>query len=84
MTPWRLGLTRVLALLGLPHPVEATQRWGKAAEKGDAHAQANLGFGYHEGEGVPKDLAEALRWWRRALPRVWRSAEDCGSGPRHP
>jgi len=36
------------------------------AEAGDAEAQLNLGFRYHDGEGVPQDYAEALKWLRMA------------------
>ena len=33
------------------------------AKQGDADAQFNLGFTYAKGEGVPKDDAEAYKWW---------------------
>lgn len=36
------------------------------AERGDAEAQKNLGTMYAVGQGVPKDNAEALKWYRRA------------------
>ena len=36
------------------------------AEKGDAKAQNNLGVMYDYGEGVPKDYAEAVKWYRKA------------------
>ena len=36
------------------------------AEQGDADAQANLGLMYYNGEGVPQDYAEAVRWFRLA------------------
>ena len=38
----------------------------KKAESGDATAQFNLGLMYANGEGVPKDDAEAVRWYRLA------------------
>jgi uncharacterized protein len=34
------------------------------AEQGDADAQFNLGVMYDEGEGVPQDDKEAVKWWR--------------------
>ena len=37
-----------------------------AAEQGHALAQHGLGFMYLEGECVPKDGAEAARWFRLA------------------
>jgi len=36
------------------------------AEAGDADAQYNLGFMYANGQGVPLDDAEAVRWYRLA------------------
>src|ERR1041384_6258986 len=36
------------------------------AEQGDAHAQFELGFCYQYGIEGQKDLAEALRWYRKA------------------
>ena len=36
------------------------------AEQGDAVAQYNLGYAYHNGEGVPQDYSEAVKWYRRA------------------
>ena len=38
----------------------------KAAEQGDAVAQAALGFSYATGDGVPQDDGEAVRWYRLA------------------
>ncbi len=37
-----------------------------AAEQGDASAQFNLGDMYANGEGVPQNDAEAVRWYRSA------------------
>jgi len=36
------------------------------AEEGSAEAQFNLGSKYDRGDGVPKDYAEALKWYSRA------------------
>jgi len=38
----------------------------KAAEQGDATAQAKMGRAYFLGLGVPKDATEALKWYRKA------------------
>ena len=46
--------------------VECTNRDQAAAEQGDAEAQFNLGVMYRDGEGVPQDEAEAVRWFRLA------------------
>ncbi len=37
-----------------------------AAEQGDAQAQLNLGVCYWNGNGVAKDYAEAVKWFRKA------------------
>ncbi len=37
-----------------------------AANQGDPEAQISLGFMYAEGQGVPQDDAEAVRWYRKA------------------
>jgi Sel1 repeat protein len=38
----------------------------KAAEQGDVNAQYKLGISYEKGEGVARDLVEAVRWFRKA------------------
>ena len=38
----------------------------KLAARGDAQAQSALGFIYFQGEVVPQDYAEALKWFRLA------------------
>ena len=38
----------------------------KAANKGDAKAQNNLGAMYDKGQGVPQDYNQAASWYRRA------------------
>ena len=35
------------------------------AEKGDLNAQFDLAGMYYEGKGVPKNSAEAVKWYRR-------------------
>ena len=40
--------------------------WKKAATAGDTKAQFDLGVCYTEGNGVPEDYAEALKWFRKA------------------
>ena len=48
---------------------------GKAADKGDADAQKNLGVMYKSGTGVEKDLVEAVKWFRKAADRGNVSAQ---------
>ena len=52
IAPWALG-----------QDLTETRR---LAEQGDADAQFNLGVMYANGEGVLKDEAEAVRWFRLA------------------
>ena len=36
------------------------------ADQGDAKAQDNLGDCYRKGDGVKKDLVEAVKWYRKS------------------
>ena len=45
---------------------EARRIWVPLAEAGDAEAQVRLGLLFDLGQGVPKDLATAFMWYRRA------------------
>ena len=60
-TAW---LALPLASCSADHPSPAETR--TKAEQGDAKAQTSLGLMYHEGQGVPKDDAEAVTWFRKA------------------
>ena len=44
----------------------AAKYYRKAAERGHAMAQKNLGNCYLDGKGVEKDPAEAVKWYRKA------------------
>jgi TPR repeat protein len=53
--------------LGLPEDhAKAAQLFLKAAAMGDAEAMDNLGVMYMRGTGVPRDIGEAVHWWRKA------------------
>ena len=58
----------VIAMCGCDQgqPADFFAATKKAAESGDAIAQANLGWMYQSGEGVPQDYAEAMNWFRLA------------------
>lgn len=45
------------------------------AEKGEAWAQYFLGFSYRNGEGVPKNDAEAVKWYRLAAAQGHAKAQ---------
>jgi TPR repeat protein len=52
---------------GVPQDYAQAATWTrKAAEQGDATAEAELGAAYLLGEGVPKDYSEAYFWFRIA------------------
>jgi TPR repeat protein len=44
----------------------ALQEWQPIAEKGDPHAEYNLGLLYARGQGVPQDYAQAAQWYQKA------------------
>ena len=74
-----LGIVPVVAVVGLASAVllaqshlEAVRR---AAERGDATAQFNLGVMYAKGEGVPRDDTEAVRWYRQAAEQNHADAQ---------
>ena len=47
----------------------------KAAEQGDAVAQLNLGNGYYFGNGVEKDLKQAVYWYQKAADQGYEDAK---------
>jgi uncharacterized protein len=74
------ALQRVLGvafavLLGLQVIAGSLEDLRKKAEEGDAEAQYNLGRMYARGEGVPKDPAEAVKWYRKAADQGQASAQ---------
>ena len=46
------------------------------AEQGDADAQFDLGVMYYDGQGVPQDHAEAVKWFRRAAEQGLADAQS--------
>ena len=46
--------------------VESAKWYERAAEQGHPRAQRNLGQCYYEGNGVPEDLAKAIKLFRQA------------------
>ena len=53
----------------------AVAEFTKLAEKGDANAQANLGYMYYAGEGVPQDYEKAVYWYRKAAVQGNKDAQ---------
>jgi TPR repeat protein len=54
---------------------EAVAWYRKAADKGLATAQYNLGVAYANGDGVLQDDAEAARWYRLAADQGYPAAQ---------
>ena len=48
-----------------------TSRRGTAAAQGIGHAQTSLGLMYATGQGVPRDDAEVVKWYRKAAKRIF-------------
>ncbi len=44
----------------------ALREWRPLAEQGHAIAQADLGYAYEKGQGVPQDYAMAIMWYLKA------------------
>jgi len=47
----------------------------RAADRGDATAQCNLGNCYYNGHGVPMDKAEAVKWYHKAADQGLADAQ---------
>lgn len=54
---------------------KAFEYYQKAAEKGYAQAQFYLGLCYHNGDGVEKNLSEAVIWFRKAADQGFAKAQ---------
>ena len=46
------------------------------AEEGDVEAQNKLGMIYYNGEGVPKDYTEAIKWYRKAAEQGYAKSQN--------
>jgi TPR repeat protein len=53
----------------------AFEIWRRLAERGDPGAENGLGVLYCNGEGVPKDDAEALKWFQLSAAQHYAKAE---------
>ena len=66
-------MKRLLSLLSLS--AQTIDELKTRAANGDAEAQNNLGNCYYNGEGVTKDYAEAVRWYRKAAEQGHANAK---------
>jgi TPR repeat protein len=61
----------------VPKDYALAMTWfGKAAEHGQAHAQAFLGLMYRDGQSVPQDYVRAHMWFTLAASRFGASASE--------
>jgi TPR repeat protein len=55
---------------------DALSLWQKReAETGEASIQYHLGWMYHKGYGVEKDITQAIRWYQKAAEKGWAQAQ---------
>ena len=83
---FRSALFLALFCLGLPAAVfcggkadsggTSVSELQKAAEKGDPESQYNLGVCYEDGDGVPRDAQEAVKWYRKAADQNFALAQN--------
>ena len=70
-------LASVAAGAGFAHDTDSMEELTRAAERGDAEAQFQLGFMYASGFGeFEEDDAEALKWHRRAAEQGLAQAQS--------
>ena len=79
-------LVALVPLTGLakeakPVRPEVLARLQAKAENGVADAQLQLGSHYAQGDGVSKDLTEAVKWYRKAAPATGARRRVQGKGP---
>jgi len=53
----------------------AIREYRPLAEKGEASAQAQLGWMYENGEGVPENDVELVKWFRKAAEQGHEDAK---------
>lgn len=65
------------AAAGFAHETDSVEELTRAAERGDAESQFDLGFMYSSGFGdFKEDDAEALKWYRRAAEQGLAQAQS--------
>jgi TPR repeat protein len=78
LTAWTLVFVPLLALAQAATSIEEVRQ---KAEAGDRDAQFRLGSAYDSGAGVPRDGAEAMKWYLRAAEAGHAEAQNSiGSG----
>jgi TPR repeat protein len=71
----QLGLAYRDGRYGLTPDITKEMYWIKrAAEKGNAYAEDALASMYAEGRGTEKDIATAMKWWKKAMHDGYQDA----------
>ncbi|MFN0043252.1 MAG: tetratricopeptide repeat protein [Alphaproteobacteria bacterium] len=65
---------RALAAYDNGHYAEALAGFNELAKSGHAAAQFQLALMHHQGDGVPADIREGLKWYRRAADQGFAPA----------
>ncbi len=74
---FELGKNYETGRIGLPKDLSEAQYWyRKAADQGDAYAEASLGILFNFGKGVQRDYAQAYLWYERAVTHAQGSNRD--------
>ncbi len=55
--------------------VTAAKEWRPLADQGDPAVQFNLGLLYLDGQGVPQDLDQAVKWFTRSAEQGYDKAQ---------
>ena len=74
--PARAGFDEGVAAYERGDYETAFQEMLPLADQGNAKAQYNLGVMYDNGEGVPQDDAEAVKWYRKATEQGYAKAQN--------
>ena len=53
----------------------AFSEWRPLADQGDEYAQNSLGVMYENGEGVPQDDKQAVKWYRKAADQGYADGQ---------
>ena len=72
---WVSILIILASFQSIPANQQDIERLQKTAEQGDASAQVELGLMYANGEGVPEDDREAVKWFRAGAEQGYASAQ---------
>jgi len=70
-----LALILFLSFSGIVFSFSSCTHVQKAAEQGDADAQYDLATMYHNGEGVPQNYTEAMKWYKKAAEQGYVDAQ---------